>query len=173
MSDMQLHQSRKGDGYDDGAEIWHQCRVVGPREEDCPGADLLGSWIDGSLTGEERERVEAHLCHCGQCLETVVCIRRALAGRVEKESCSLPSLHDLVRPAERPSPFAEVMRWFFPLRPEPVVVFAGLVLLMVASGYLGSRMAVDSLFIHQTLAAEISFDFDVADSTGLFTGGTP
>jgi hypothetical protein len=172
MSDKQLHQFRKEDGYDDGARIWHQCRVIGSGEESCPGADLLSSWIDGRLAGEERERIEAHLSHCGQCLETVVCIRRELAGRPEKVSCSLKPLHDLVRPADRPSTFAELIHRLFPLRPEPVVVFAGLVLLMAASGYLGSQMAVDRLFIQRTLMAEISFDFDVADSGIFFTGGT-
>jgi anti-sigma factor RsiW len=163
MSDMQLFRRKNGNDFNDGAEIWQQCRIVGEEKDGCPRADLLASWLDGRLNDGERESIESHLLHCEQCMETVVSIRRSLDGKPEKIPCSLRSIHDLVPAVDRSFSFAEVVQWLCPLRPGTVIALAGLVLLVTTSGYLGSRMAEDRLFIHRAIIAELSFDFDFSD----------
>ncbi len=169
---MQLLQQKDGNDFKEGAEIWQQCRIAGVENDGCPEADLLASWLDGRLNDGQRESLESHLLHCEQCMETVVSIRRSLDDKPEKIPWSLRSIYGLVPAADLSFSFENVMQLLHPLRPGPVIALAGLILLVTTSGYLGSRMAADRLFIHQILVAELSFDFDVSDRAEAIGGGT-
>jgi len=172
MSDMKLLQQKDEKDFTDGAEIWQQCRMAGIENDGCPRPDLLASWIDGRLNDGQRQSIESHLLQCEQCMETVVCIHRSLDDKQEKIAWPLRPIYDLVPAADRSLSLEDVLQWLYPLRPGTVIALAGLILLVTTSGYLGSRMAADRLFIHQALIAELSFDFDFSDRADSVGGRT-
>jgi anti-sigma factor RsiW len=59
---------------------------------------LLAAYLDGELTGRDRERLEAHLAGCPHCAEYLAQLRVTIdaLGRVEVEQLPDDTIDDLV-----------------------------------------------------------------------------
>ena len=69
------------------------------REVACRQAvDLMTEYLEGALSGRDRERFEAHLAECPYCVEYLEQIRAviATAGRLEPEDLPDGALDELV-----------------------------------------------------------------------------
>jgi hypothetical protein len=55
-------------------------RVTANSLDDCPGADTLAAWSDGTLTAGERASVEAHAADCARCQAQLAAMARMMAA---------------------------------------------------------------------------------------------
>jgi len=72
-------------------ELWEQYDTERDPESGsaCPDFNDLGAYIEGNLDDEEREKIEAHLNRCPECLDLVLALREDIVAENE------PLLRDL------------------------------------------------------------------------------
>lgn len=112
-------------------QLWKKFRSEGelaPGKSACPDANELGAFLDGRLSGAEREAIERHLLDCDPCLEALVEVRAFLA---------------------HPPPRARPV--------EALAVAAGLILACALGFFIGWRTFVDGSEAAGLMSSEMSF----------------
>jgi hypothetical protein len=89
-------------------------RKTGGQGAECPGADVIAGYLDGTLDARERTRCEEHFAACARCQEV-------LAGFARSET-----LAPQVRPERSPVGVWSLLRWQW-LAPAAAVLAVGVV----------------------------------------------
>lgn len=105
----------------------------------CPGADLLGRYIDGSLDGPLQTGVKAHVARCAECAEAIDWTREAAASL---ESGELPKASGRRRRVGMPRPRrSPILQLAIPLAAAAAVIIAVLVIVREPSKPEGGDVA--------------------------------
>ena len=118
-------------------QVFQRMKNLNPEPESCPDDQLLAAYYEGGLTGEETEKIEAHLILCERCTENI-----SLLSEV-KGSCSsdkqshatremVQRAKDLIQPPlPNPSLWERISEWLSAFRPLPAFATASAVLLVL------------------------------------------
>ena len=101
----------------------------------CPDDEILGAYIEGSLSEKERDRTEEHLALCRKCAENIVAISEIESSpSYSEETYASPNMvrkaKDLIKPKETDSILKRLSSWFTAFTPMPAMATAAVILLV-------------------------------------------
>ena len=99
----------------------------------CPDDEILGAYIEGSLSEKERDRTEEHLALCRKCAENIVAISEIESSpSYSEETYASPNMvrkaKDLIKPKVSDSLLKRLSSWFTAFTPMPAMAAAAVIL---------------------------------------------
>ncbi len=120
-------------------QVFTRMKKSNPKPGNCPGDELLAAYHEGSLTGEETERIEEHLVLCDRCTENLIVLSEIVSSYDSAtESITTEKMvqraKDLIKPPVEPPLWERLSSWFISFRPVPVMAAACVCLVLVIVG---------------------------------------
>lgn len=120
-------------------QVFEKMKSQHRKLDGCPDEELLVAYGDGSLMGEERERLEEHLTFCTACAESLLAFSDpANSPRPGEETYTtqkmLKQAKSLVEEGERRTLWVRIYPWLTSLRLKPVMIAASALLVVMVFG---------------------------------------
>ena len=112
-----------------------------PRPTLCPDEELLAGYLNGSLTEEEREKIEQHLAFCKECTNAVISLEKAKRSYSSTQESfttakMLKNAQSLMKSNDSISLLAKISSWFTPFKIKPVFAMAYIAVVVIILGLL-------------------------------------
>lgn len=148
-------------------DVWKSCRIHIPKAGACPSPETLAAWVDNSLAGQEKQKMEQHVLQCHRCLETVLLLRRVLDDTLEKPAVSPAPVHTPIKENTFSRFWAGLLKEVFQSRSRAAAILAGIVCISMGSFFLGGQLAVDSMIVQDAVAKELFWGVLWTDESGV------
>ena len=120
-------------------QVFSRMTKLSPKPAVCPDEELLGAYLEGSLTQEERSRIEEHLVICSRCTESLILLSQLEGSYTPAQESFVTEemverIKGLVQPPQKPALWEKVSSWLPGFRPVPIMVAASVILAVVIFG---------------------------------------
>ena len=114
-------------------QVFEKMRNDIPQPAICPDDEILGAYIENSLSEKERDRTEEHLALCRKCAENIVAISEIESSPpYSEETYASPNMvrmaKGLIKPNETDGILKRLSSWITDFRPIPVIAAAAVIL---------------------------------------------
>jgi len=141
----------------------------------CPDDEILGAYIEGSLSEKERDRTEEHLALCRKCAENIVAISEIESSpSYSEETYASPNMvrkaKGLIKPNAPDGILKRLSSWINTLTPIPVMTAAAVILFVGITVFYQVQTSHDPslktpLSIKMTLLARTSSGITIRGET--------